>query len=108
MESFHLMPIRIGAKKYTIQEVAPEHTGLVEGTCDGLLDRPNLILYLNRDLAMDNKVEVLWHEVIHGLLSGHFMERTEEKIATLLGEGLLGFTRDNGALVKTLLKRAVG
>lgn len=95
------MHIRIGSQWYEIIEV--ETGSILEADDYGAIHRDTLKLYLSKGMADSRKAEVILHEVVHGLLTGHLEDAIEEKVCLLLGEGLASFLGDNQDFVVRLM-----
>lgn len=92
--------VKIGHCNYKIKMVPKKDLGKDElGEVD---DSQNTIKVLSR-MARSRKVEVLLHECIHAMLSGHDF-KDEENIVVILGKGLSQFLADNPFFIVEALK----
>lgn len=90
--------IKIGGITYTVRvvdDLHDKHTPLLgwhkPSTCELLLDA---------SLVPQAQYQVLWHEIVHGILTvaGFVEENQNERLIDALGYGMLQVLRDNPEL----------
>jgi hypothetical protein len=59
-------------------------------------------IILDTELGPQARYTVLWHEIIHGILTNAGIEDQEERIVMALGHGIVQVLRDNPVLLTLL------
>lgn len=84
--------IRIGPFVYDVLIVDDLRDG--ERRLDGNITYDDCVIRINSRLCEQMRVEVLWHEVIHGILAQAGLRWDDNKI-DILAHGLMRFRQDN-------------
>lgn len=92
--------IRIGAHNYAIKNATRKELG--KGI-QGDMDPSENVIRVIKHASVTRKIELLLHEVLHAMLSGHEFE-DEEHIVCILGESITQFLADNPAFVTEALR----
>lgn len=92
--------IRLGAHRTLIGEVPP---GTISENVLGSWDPVKNLILIPSGVPTSRRVEVLLHEICHGILTGE-MVKNEELVCTLIGEGLARVFRDNPEFVIGIVK----
>jgi len=92
--------LRIKGHIFTVRQVPKAGLPL---DCEAYVESDKNLIRLYKRLPASRKIECLFHESIHAMLSGHRIEE-EELICSLLGEYLVEFVRDNPDFIRHCLK----
>lgn len=92
--------VRIKGHMFTVKQVLKSK---LPSDCQGCVDPDKNIIHINKSLPASRKVEVVLHECIHAMLSGHNIVQ-EEQVCEALGEYLTEFIKDNPAFIRHCLK----
>jgi hypothetical protein len=98
--------IRIGAIDYTVKSVKDLHThnGDERHWLNGHILHSTAEIKVESELSPDMQVTVLWHEVLHGILTQAAVEEQPENLIVILGYGLVRLIRDNPVLMKLTIE----
>lgn len=92
--------VRIRGHIFTMKQVPK--SGL-PANCQGYVEPDKNSIRIYQRLPASRKVEVILHECIHAMLSGHSIVQ-EEQVCEVLGEHLTEFIRDNPDFIRHCLK----
>ena len=70
---------------------------------DGQIRHSESAIYLESKLEVQSQRAVLWHEIIHGILSQHGLGHHAEELCDTLAYGIMGVLKDNPKLRETCL-----
>lgn len=86
--------IRIGAFDYRITK---EEKPIIRNTLmNGIHNGDDLVIQINHTSAPQRQVQVVWHEVMHAILSSGGIELSnEEQVIETMSHGVVQVLRDN-------------
>lgn len=88
--------VRIGPLVFSV-EIVDRLQDNEQKSLDGHITYGDCTIRINSRLCPQMRHQVLWHEVIHGILSVSGLELEEEKV-DILAYGLMRFRQDNPEL----------
>lgn len=94
--------VKLGPVVYAVRQVENLHDFRPDGS---RIDLNGRILHNECEMHLETKMHpqrarlVLWHEIVHGILSNAGVEDHDEKLVEALSIGLVEALRDNPALV---------
>lgn len=93
--------VKIGPMRYPISEVDDLHDFDGDKRIDlwGHIKHSNTQIELRSSLSDQRKLQVLWHEILHGILSDAGYGEHNEQHLDALATGLIQLLRDNPQLV---------
>ena len=92
--------VRIKGHMFTVKQVPK--SGL-PSDCKGYVELDKNFICIYQRLPASRKIEVILHECIHAMLTGHKIVQ-EEQVCEALGEYLTEFIRDNPDFIRHCLK----
>lgn len=92
--------VRIGAHTYKIKTSTRKDLG---PDASGDVDNERNILRVIRHATRSRKIEILIHECLHAMLTGHDFPN-EEEIIVILGEAVTQFLADNPYFITEAVK----
>ena len=87
--------VKIGAQVFSIRR-----QGELKNT-DGIEELDGRIIYSSSEILLEDRLDtfstrqVLWHEVIHGILTQAGIRNEDEKLVDLLSYGIIQVLEDN-------------
>lgn len=97
--------LRVRGHVYEIQQVDPEELSGVCSGCSAFVDNNYNIIRISRRTSPSRKVELVFHEVLHAMISGYDIDdAVEEIIVMTLGEALTEFIKANPSFIRHALK----
>lgn len=67
---------------------------------DGWIRYNTSEILIEGDLGAQRSLQVLWHEVVHGLFEDAGIDQPDEQVVTAVGNRLIELIRNNAELVK--------
>lgn len=101
--------VQIGPIRYTVKVIEDLHdhdaTG-VRKEWDGNIEYGSCEINIEQDLNSQRALQVLWHEVLHGILTGAATGDHDEKMIDILSHGLMDVLQRNPELVHLTLQES--
>ncbi len=92
--------VKIGAHTYKIKTGTRKDLG---SDTSGDIDNERNVIRVIRHATRSRKIEILIHECLHAMLTGHDFSK-EEEIVVILGEAVTQFLADNPRFIREAVK----
>ena len=92
--------VRIKGHMFAVKQIPKSK---LPSDCQGCVEPDKNIIHINKRLPASRKIEVILHECMHAMLSGHKIFQ-EEEVCSVLGEYFVEFIRDNPDFIRHCLK----